>query len=297
MDKTRKRRLPRSQRVAEADRPNMVLTDRDCDILKLVNECRILRNSHIEALFFQSRSTAQFRLARLFHHEFLERHFLSVVSGGPASSPALYSLGKRGAHILITRLGYDRSHIHLVKNDAIGWHVLEHVLMINDVRVAIMQACRRQGITLMEWREENSFRAEPDYVEIKDKRNRTHKKPVLPDGYFCLDTPKGKARFFLELDRGTEVLSKVIPQLEVYEAYTASGQYQDRFHAKSLRILIVTTTPKRLENLKAVARKVEGDRKYWFTTFEQITPESVLTAPIWQQLDSRHLRPLISAEE
>jgi len=224
MSQSKKPRLPRAKRVAETERPNMVLTDRDCDILKLVNDCRLLRGSHIESLFFQSQSTAQFRLARLFHHEFLERHFLSVVSGGPASSPALYSLGKRGAHVLINSFGYERSDIHVIKRDAVGWHVVEHVMMINDVRVAIMQACRKAAIDLLEWREENTFRAKPDYVDIKDKRGRLHKKPVLPDSYFCLDTPKGKARFFLELDRGTEVLSKVTPQLEVYEAYTASGQ-------------------------------------------------------------------------
>jgi hypothetical protein len=296
MTESKKRRLPRAKRVAEEDRPNMILTDRDCDILKLVNDCRILRNSHIEALFFQSRSTAQFRLSRLFHHEFLERHFLSVVTGGPASSPALYSLGKRGAYTLVSRFGYERDQIHRVKKEAIGWHVLEHVLMINDVRVAVMQACRQEGIDLLDWREENIFRAEPDYVEIKDKRERTHKKPVLPDGYFCLNTPKGKSRFFLELDRGTEVLSKVLPQLQVYEAYTVSGQYQTRFQAKSLRILIVTTTPKRLQSLKATARKVEGDRKYWFTTFDQIKSQTVLTAPIWQQLDSHTLHRLIDTD-
>lgn len=297
MTQSNKRRLPRAKRVAETERPNMVLTDRDCDILKIVNDCRILRSSHLENLFFQSRSTAQFRLSRLFHHEFLERHFLSVVSGGPASSPALYSLGKRGVHVLISQFGYERNHIHMVKKDTIGWHILEHVLMINDVRIAIMQACKKEGIDLIEWREENAFRAAPDYVEIKDKRGRTHKKPVLPDGYFCLNTPKGKSRFFLELDRGTEVLSKVIPQLQVYETYTASGQYQDRFQAKSLRILIVTTTTKRLDNLKEVARKVGGDRKYWFTTFDQIKPDSILTEPIWQQLGNVELHPLISAEE
>lgn len=277
-----KRRLPRAQRVAESERPPMVLTDRDCDILKTINDCRILRSQQLESLFFQSRSTAQYRLSRLFHHEFLERHFLSVVSGAPAASPALYSLGKRGAHVLISRFGYDRNQLRLLKQEAIGWHLLEHVLTINDVRVAIMLACQLQGIELVEWQDETVFRAQPDYVELADKRGRKHKKPVLPDGYFCLNTPKGKARFFLEVDRGTEALSKVAPQLAVYEAYTSSGQYQERFQAKSLRILMVTTTPKRLHNLKAVARKVEGDRKYWFTTFDHITAQTVLTAPIWE---------------
>lgn len=291
-----KRRLPRHQRVDESQRPSMEFTERDGEILKMVNDCRILRSDQLERLFFQSRSTAQFRLSRLFHHEFLERHFLSVVSGGPASSPALYTLGKRGAQLLISRYGYERSQLRVMKRDTLGWHVVEHVLTINEVRVAITVACREQGIELVEWRDETVFRAQPDYVELKDKRGRSRQKPVLPDGYFCLNTPKGKARFFLEVDRGTEALSKVAPQLQVYETYTSSGQYQQRFQARSLRILIVTTTLKRLDNLKAVTRKVGGDRKYWFTTLEQINPQTVLTAPIWQQLDSRSSLPLIDTD-
>src|SRR5258708_25283628 len=94
-------RRPRHRRVVEEARPPMVLTARDREIIKAVNDHRALLQEHIQALFFQSRSTAQFRLQRLFQHEFLERHFLSVISGGPASSPAVYTLGKRGAQVLV----------------------------------------------------------------------------------------------------------------------------------------------------------------------------------------------------
>jgi hypothetical protein len=289
----RKRRLPRAQRVAEDDRPTMILTERDLAIIKLVNDCRLLRGEQIEAVFFQSRSTAQYRLSRLYHHEFLDRHFQTVVSGGPAASPALYTLGKRGAHVLLHQEGYDRQQLRWFKGERLGWHVVEHILAINQVRIALQIACTQTGMTLAEWRDEIVFRAQPDTVTWKDKRGKTQHKPVLPDGYFCLSTPKGMARFFLEVDRGTEALSKVAPQLQVYEAYTSSGQYQERFQAKSLRILIVTTTPKRLDSLKTLTHSMGGDRKYWFTTLSSLTPATILTAPIWQQVDSPKRVPLI----
>ena len=120
---------------------------------------------------------------------------------------------------------------------------------------------------------------------------------MLPDGYFCLVVPQGKTRFFLEVDRGTEPHAKFKPQVAVYEAYTRSGQYQARYHAKSLRVLIVTTTPRRLTHLKTVTKSAGGDRKYWFTTIDRITPETVLTAPIWQQLESDTLYPLIGTPD
>lgn len=288
-----KRRRPRNKRVAEAERPPMQLTPRDGEIIKIVNDCRIMRGEHIEALFFTSRSAAQYRLQRLFQHEFLDRHFLSVVSGGPASSPALYTLGKRGAALLATTYGYDRGEIRLPKRDGFSWQFIDHQLLITDVRVAVLLSARHNNWTVEQWLNETYFRAHPDYVTLKDRRGKSHQKPVFPDAYFCLQTPRGKARFFLEVDRGTEQLARFAPQIRVYEAYIASGQYQERFAARSLRILVIAPAAKRLRSLKAVTRKVGGDRKYWFTTIDRVTPETILTEAIWQQLDGDALLPLI----
>jgi hypothetical protein len=287
-------RLPRHKRVGEEDRPAMALTDRDCDVIRMVNDCRALTTDQIGALFFGSRSTAQYRLARLFQHEFLERHFLSVVSDGPSKSPAIYTIGKRGAQILIRRFGYDRRQLRLPKRGTVGWHLLEHLLTVNDVRVAVTLAARQQGYTLETWLDETTFRANPDYVTLTGKRAKGQKKPVFPDGYFCLQTPHGKARFFVEVDRGTELLSKFAPQIAVYEAYVDSGQYQARFQAKSLRVLILTISERRLRNLQRVTEKMGGDQKYWFTTLEHVQAETIFTDPIWQRLGNPTPLPLIA---
>jgi hypothetical protein len=287
------KRLPRHVRVPVEQRPEMVLTDRDCAIIKMVNDCRALRGDQIETLFFQSKSTAQYRLQRLFHHEFLNRSFLTVVSGGPASSPAIYTLGKRGATVLVERFGYDRENLRLIRSGAIAWHLLEHLLKVNDIRIAITQAAAAQGWTLEDWRDETSFRAYPDYVTLTDRQGKQLEKPVFPDGYGCLSTPRGTTRFFLEVDRGTEVLSKFAPQVAVYEAYVDSGQYQTRFQARSLRVLVVTTTERRMKGLQTTTVKAGGDGKYWFTTFERITPATILTGAIWQRLGEDVRQPLV----
>ncbi|GIL13920.1 MAG: hypothetical protein BroJett038_26400 [Chloroflexota bacterium] len=293
MNEAARRRLPRNRRVEPSARPAMKLTARDCAIIQAVNDYRALLGSQIEALFFASRSTAQYRLSRLYQHEFLERHFLTTVSGGPASSPTVYTLGKRGVQVLIDTFQLERTAVRLPKKSGFAWGFLDHLLEINAVRVAVTLACRQHGWELETWHDEPIFRANPDYVVLTDGRGRQRKKPVLPDGYFCLSVPQGKARFFLEVDRGTEPHSAFRPQVQVYLAYTASGLYQARYQARSLRILIVTTTPRRLANLQAVTRKAGGDRKFWFTTFEQITAETVLTAPIWLPLETETAAPLI----
>ncbi len=285
-------RRPRHKRVEEAARPVMVLTDRDKAVIQAVNDHRALRQEHIEALLFTSRSTAQFRLQRLFQNEFLDRQFLSVVTGGPASTPAIYTIGKRGVSVLVDEFGYSPRQLRLAKT-TFAWQFIEHLMKINDFRVAAALAARANQFILEDWRDETVFRSQPDYVILTDKHGKPVRKPVLPDGYFCLAIPKGKARFFLEIDRGTEELSKFTPQVIVYNRYTESGQYSQAFQAQSLRILIVTSSPRRLQTLKAAVNEVGGDRKYWFTTFAQVTSETVFTAPIWETLEHKDKQPLI----
>jgi hypothetical protein len=100
----------------------------------------------------------------------------------------------------------------------------------------------------------------------------------------------------VEVDRGTELLSRFAPQIAVYEAYVDSGQYQERFEARSLRILVVTTTARRLSSLVRVTQGAGGDRKYHFATFDQISPATVLTGAIWRRLETDGLTALIAEE-
>lgn len=288
------KRLPRHRRAPEHERPPMQLTERDCAIIRLVNDCRALRSDHIEALFFNSRSTTQYRLQRLFQHEFLDRQFLTLVSAGPAASPAIYTLGKRGAQLLIAQFGYTPRDLRLPRASGLAWHTLEHLLAINDIRVRIMLEVQQQGWELESWLDETVFRADPEYITLTDKRGKSHRKPIFPDGYFRLLVPQGRAHCFLEVDRGVEPHHKFKPQIEVYEAYVASGQYQQRFSPKSLRVLVVTTSPERLVNLKVTTEKAGGDRKYWFTTMKQALGENILTTPIWEYLGSEGKQPLVA---
>ncbi len=279
------------------ERPPMALTERDRQVIKGVNDHRALMTEQIQALFFGSRSTAQSRLSRLYQHEYLERHFPTLFGDASASTQAIYTIGKRGAQLLVDTFGYDRRELRLPKRGALSWKFIEHLFAVNEFRVAIVLAARLKGWTLEDWQDETVFRAKPDYVALIDKKGRTRHKPVLPDGYFLLTTPVGKARFFLEVDRGTETLSKFAPQIRVYEEYVVSGKYQARFQAKSLRVLVVTKNERRLHSLMQVTERVGGDRKYCFTTIDRITHENVLTGAIWKRLGDTSDSPLVEMGE
>lgn len=286
------KRLPRDKRVTQEARPTMVLTARDCQVMKAVNDFRALKATHIQALFFPSLATAQYRLVRLFQHGYLNRQYVDVPTGSSVNTPPLYTLAPRGAQTLTDVYSYEHQDIHVPKK-AFAWNYVAHLLAVNDIRIAVMLAAAAQAWSIEQWEAEHVFRAAPDYVTITAPNGRKGEKPVLPDGYFRLATPQGRAHFFLEVDRGREAESAFRPQIEVYEAYTASGQYQARYSQKSLRILVVTTSANRLNNLMKVTAKAGGDAKYWFTTFSQVSQVTVLTIPIWQRIGSATHFPLV----
>ena len=60
---------------------------------------------------------------------------------------------------------------------------------------------------------------------------------------------------------------------------------ESRYRTRSIRVLTVTTSARRLSNLQAVTKAEGGRSRYWFTTREKLSPETVLQAPIWYKAD------------
>src|SRR5688572_25453953 len=99
---TKKRK--RHQRII--DPSPMRLTERDIAVIEAVNRFRVLKQEQLQALFFGSKATAQFRLEKLYDHGYLERKFLPVMLG-QGRSPTLYVLDRKGAELLRVERGYD----------------------------------------------------------------------------------------------------------------------------------------------------------------------------------------------
>lgn len=275
---TKDKRLSRARRSEHP--PKMRLMERDIEILKAVADYRILRQDHIQQLFFGSKSTAQYRLSHLYQHGFLQRHFLPVYAGW---SPTLYTLDKRGIAVLRHECGLERVQIWDSEN---GHEFLSHTLAINDVRVAITLACRDANYTLVQWKNEADLKAEYDRVTITNEKGKQQSISLIPDSYFTIETPQGKTSCFLEMDMGTMTVGRFATKIRAYLAYTQSGAYQQRYHTKSLRVLSITTSQTRCINLKAATESVGGDRRFWFSTRELMAREMVLHSPIWQVIDS-----------
>ena len=275
----------------------MQLTDRDKEVIRAIYDYRVLRQDHIQALFFGSnpgaKARAQKRLVKLFDHKYLTRFFLPTV-GGMNSSPILYGLDKKGAELLRLEFGYDELHWYSSMND-LSDDFLAHTLAIADFRVAVTVACQTEGYELLDWQGENELKADYDHVNVHTSKGHRQSVPVVPDSYFVIATPMGKAHFFLELDRGTMTTNRFRTKVEAYVAYFQQG-YQRRYGTKSLRILTVTVGQTRLANLKHITEQVPETTWFWFGLLDQMNAQEVLSGPIWQVSGQEEHQTLIEPQ-
>lgn len=272
----------RHRRDRRPDNPRpMRETENDRLIVQLVYAYRLLSQEQLERLLGKSRSRVQQSLMRLYHHEYLQRLFLPVWFEG--RSPTLYLLDKRGIALL---QGLGVADFSVIPSAKLSPMFLEHTLAINDVRIAVAQACEKQGWSLPVWKSENEIKMDYDRVTVQIGKTKPQVVPIVPDSYFMIDIPgRGVSHFMLEVDRGTMTLSRFKTKVHAYVAYYKSGGYEKRFQAQGFRVLTVVDTPStgRLKHLLDQTASVSGiGRRFWFAHLLDCTPDKLLSSPIWQ---------------
>jgi hypothetical protein len=85
----------------------------------------------------------------------------------------------------------------------------------------------------------------------------------------------------LEADRATEANKRFKEKVRGYIEYVRTNKYYERYKSKSLRVLVVTTTRERMENLMRTTQSVDGANFFWFTTFKEADHRYILTEPVW----------------
>src|SRR5205807_1194129 len=75
-------------------------------------------------------------------------------------------------------------------------------------------------------------------------------------------------------------------KIQAYIAYFRSEAYIKRYGSVEgkpapCRVLTITTGEKRAQHLREITEKNGGKAKFWYSTFDRVSPESILTAPIW----------------
>jgi len=261
--------------------PPLTLTKRDLSILELLDEYRFLNTPQIKVLIGGSKRNLSERLSRLFHHGYLDRpaHQRELRTDGYRN--VVYALSQQGAHLLSEQLG-DAHYVshHLAENNKTAKQVhLAHTLMISQFHACLMLACRdRDNLMLASWKN-------PERALLRVLIGGQHI-PVIPDAYFILKDPSGgSAYFFLEADRGTMTQNRFLRKLQAYWRLHITPP--ETKTPSAFRVLTVTTSQKRVQNLVATAKgadsKHKGSLMFYFTsqdTYNLDHPETILNR-IW----------------
>jgi hypothetical protein len=217
------------------------------------------------------------------------------------SEPMVYALGNRGAEVLEAEGQVKRGGIRWdTKNRNLSRVFLHHTLAVAEVMVAFEVDCRNHvGVRFIP-PEEVLAEAPPQtqrlrlpfrwQVEIHED-GKPYRLGVEPDRVFGLrfeGEPENRQRvfFFLEADRSTmPVVRKGLAQtsfarkLLAYRETWWRGLHRTHLGISNFRVLTVTTSRERVENLVAACRLHfgGGSRLFLFTDQESLDRRDVLT--------------------
>jgi len=156
---------------------------------------------------------------------------------------------------------------------------LEHTLAVSEFRVNLELAVALSAATDLFFYQ----RGDKSLVSrVSDPSRKKKYLVVAPDAFFGLSiVGNGKSYFFLEVDLGTETLTRFAEKITAYKQFWKSGKYTDIYSYKHFRVLTIAESGRRLMNLIEATRKAGGKNMFLFTTFSQIEKHSVL-GQIWQ---------------
>jgi hypothetical protein len=208
---------------------------------------------------FGSVTRANARLLLLVRAGYLRRQFVGSIANG---RKAVYSLSKSGALLIGADLGSLKRQKGQLRQGEIYF---EHQLQLNRIILLLKYQPLPPDITFRRW--------------------LTFSRPVIgsialvPDGYCELASPSNIRAAFIEADLGTETRRVWQQKIDAYLALAISGEFERIFHQPQFGVLVITSSVRRLDHLRAqIARGTS--KLFWLTTFDAINREGFWSA-IW----------------
>ena len=235
--------------MAGNNRTSLVLQERDRRLLEALESMRVVDREQAKVVCgFRSTRRANARLLALTRAGFLKRAFVG-------SRQAVYWLANR-------ELQKARGRGDSVPEPAALF--LRHRLEINRVQLLVQYA----GIPVPGWwfGRWQSFQ-QPINGAL----------PLIPDGYFEIGSGQGVRSAFVEVDLGTEATPVLVKKASLYLQLATSGEFSKLFSRSQFRVLVVTTSERRLNSIRAAIAKLT-DKIFWFGTLDMVTPERFWSA-------------------
>jgi hypothetical protein len=273
-------------------------------ILLSVDDYTFLARSQIQKLHFGEQSPfggwtagsyrACRRLRQLYDHRYLDRLWAPRTAFGlpdpldaplaiTGSPPALYRLGAAGIPVVAREREEDFKVVAKRSRIRPKPTILAHEVLLNELRLQLaLQTAAAPHIRLERW--ETGATCFVRYAAGEsDGRART--RVFNPDGFFRLHVGAGVLAVFVEVDLGTEsVTRRFRAKIHAYRTYARSGEYLARFGQKRFRVLVLTTSAARVTNLAKLAEEEQACHVFWFTTCDALlSAHNFLTEPLWQR--------------
>ena len=258
-----------------APNKTIILQERDRSLIHmLTEEFRILSREQIGELFpMGSTARLNFRLKQLRDGGYLSSRQLS---GLGAAIKRGYYLGPRATELFSDPT--EKRLVETIRHQAaqLSESGLAHRLLVDSVHIRFLTAARDYAnYKLLTWVDQYS----PWWKGVRD-----YGVPVQPDGYgeyLMLMYFESLFTFFVEVDRGTERGEAIQNKIDRYIEYADSGLYERQFAAPFFRVLLITTSVRRLEGLLATI-EAKTDKLFWVTTWDRFRQAKLLD-PYWQR--------------
>jgi hypothetical protein len=264
----------------EAPRP-FRLTSRDLNILANLARLRLASGEQLAALDGGSYQNVSRSLLALWENEYVERLLGQVERRVlyKGSFPLIYGLTRPGAWLL-RKHGYDVRRRLLYETDKqrrAGWRFIEHRVDISEFMVRVELACRsRSDLKLVERREivdkaPKSARDQRVRLTAKVRVDGAHQLlSVDPDEFFGLrNVLNGQISYFMfERDRGEMPIHRrkdkdqtfFAKKMMTYLEANRVGEHVSELGIPNFRVLTVTTTPERVQQMIEAQREISGGR-------------------------------------
>jgi hypothetical protein len=238
----------------------LILQGRDRRLLAELATMRIIDRELAKiAVGFRSTTRANTRLLKLTRARLLNRFFIGSVAAG---RKAIYTLSKQGGILAESEYRHlSRSHGKTLVGDL----YVDHQMRINEVYCTVKFRPLPIGARFVGWRA---------FHEALSQHSR-----LVPDGYFELHSREGAPPMFLEVDLGHQSMRVWEQKTKAYLQFAISGDFTRLFRKPQFRVLVITTSPRRLMKIRSVIAK-QTDKVFWLSDFQTINRASFWSA-VW----------------
>lgn len=230
---------------------NYILQNRDRLLLRIIGLLRFVDREQAKlALGFGSTTRINTRLRALVWLGLLKQFFVATSVG---TRKAIYALTRRGAAVA----GVQFRRVRFLKGRLIGSDLfIEHQLQLNSIYLSLTRP--PAGVEMNNWKTFD----DPLSPAINLK----------PDAY-CELRSDAVRPVFVEVDMGTEARRIWQRKINEYLKLAVTEDFQRLFQQRQFRVLIITTSERRLQAILATVAK-QTDKIFFGTTFNAINRES-----------------------